>query len=220
MPRNMKIALGILAIAVLVGLINLHSLRERVRRLAEMRSSEEQARHEVLAPPIFTPTDVTVKAKIFWAAGPDKIAPVEIDLPLSADPVERSKQLLHTLIAAPPNPGARTIPADAVLLDFYVLPDGTAIADFSDALTAEMPSGILSEEMAVDSIAQTLESNVPILRRLKIVIHGQEVDTLAGNVDLTGFFDLNPLAPQANPGAPRSQTLLAPSATTAAMPPH
>ena len=80
-------------------------------------------------------------------------------------------------------------------MGFYILPDGTAIADFSDALSSEMPSGILSEEMAVNSIARTLESNVPVLRRLKILIHGQEVDTLAGNVDLTGFFDLNPPAP-------------------------
>jgi hypothetical protein len=32
---------------------------------------------------------------------------------------------------------------------------------------------------------------------LKILIHGQEVDTLAGNVDLTGFFDLNIPAPTA-----------------------
>jgi hypothetical protein len=46
--------------------------------------------------------------------------------------------------------------------------------------------------MAVNSIARTLENNVPTLRRLKILIHGQEADTLAGHVDLTGFFDLNP----------------------------
>jgi spore germination protein GerM len=99
---------------------------------------------------------------------------------------------------SPPTPGQRTIPADAELLAFYILPDGTAVADFSDALSTETPSGILSEEMAVNSIASTLASNVPGLRRLKILIHGQEVETLAGNVDLTGFFDLNSAAQQAS----------------------
>jgi hypothetical protein len=64
-----------------------------------------------------------------------------------------------------------------------------------------MPSGILSEQMAVDSIKSTLENNVPGLSRLKILIHGQEVETLAGHVDLTGFFDLNPLSAQ-TPSAP------------------
>jgi len=93
MPRNVKIVLGILVVAVVIGLISFRSLHRRIQRLAEVRS-EEQARHEVLAPPISTPTDVTVKAKIFWAAGPDSVAPVEIQMPLSADPVERSRQLL------------------------------------------------------------------------------------------------------------------------------
>lgn len=209
MPRNLKIILGVLALAVVVGLISLRSLHRRMQRLAESRAAEEQARHAVLAPPISTPTDVTVKAKIFWAAGPDKIAPVEVEMPLSADPVERSRQLLLALIANPPTAGQRTLPTDTTLSSFYILPDGTAIADFSDAISSEMPSGILSEEMAVNSVARTLESNVPGLRRLKILIHGQEVDTLAGNVDLTGFFDLNsapapvpPASQGASPPAP------------------
>jgi len=196
MPRNLKIILGLLAIAVVIGLISLHSLRRHIQRLAESRAAEEQARHALLAPPISTPTDVTVKAEIFWAAGPDRIAPVEVEIPLSADPVERSRQLLLALIANPPTAGQRTLPADTTLSSFYILPNGTAVADFSDALSSEMPSGILSEEMAVNSIARTLESNVPGLRRLKILIHGQEAETLAGNVDLTGFFDLNSIAAQ------------------------
>lgn len=193
MTRNLKIALGILAVAVLVGLISLRGLHRRIQHLAESQSAEEQARREVLAPPISTPTDVKVKAKIFWAAGTDKIAPVEIELALSADPVQRAKQVLHALMTSPPTPGQSTIPADGALLGFYILPDGTAIADFSDALASETPSGILSEQMVVDSIARTLENNVTSLRRLKILIHGQEMETLAGHVDLTGFFDLNPL---------------------------
>jgi hypothetical protein len=191
MGRNVKIALVCLAVAVAIGLISFRSLHQRVRRLAEIQSADEKARHEVLAPPISTPTDVNAKAEIFWASGADSIAPVEVELPLSADRVERSKQLLRKLIADPPSPDQQTLPAGTALLDFYVLPDGTAVADFSDAVAAEMPSGIMSEQLAVDSIARTLEMNVPGLRRLKILIHGQEVDTLAGNVDLTGFFDLN-----------------------------
>jgi hypothetical protein len=194
MPRSMRIALTVLAVAVVVGLLSFRSLHRRIQRIAAEQSADEQARHDLLAAPISTPTDVNVKATIFWASGPDTIAPVEVQLPLSADPVERSRQLLHTLAVNPPTPDQRTIPADAVLLGFYVLPDGTAVADFSDALSSETPSGILSEEVAVNSIAQTLQNNVPTLRRLKILIHGQEVDTLAGNLDLTGFFDLTPPA--------------------------
>ena len=191
MGRNAKIALAGLALVVVIGLISFRSLHQRVRRLAEIQSADEKARHEVLAPPISTPTDAPARAEIFWASGPDTLAPVSVELPLSADRTERSKQLLRKLIADPPSPDQQTLPADTTLLDFYVLPDGTAVADFSDAVASEMPSGIMSEQLAVDSITRTLEMNVHGLRRLKILIHGQEVDTLAGNVDLTGFFDLN-----------------------------
>ena len=195
MPRNLKIAIGVLAVAVIIGLISLGSLRNHIKGLSVTQSTEEQARRAVLEPPISTPTDTPVEAKIFWAAGAGNIEPVEIELPLSADPVERSKQLLQALIANPPTADQRTLPASTTVLGFYILPDGTAVADFSDSLASELPSGILSESMAVESIVRTLAANVPQLRRLKILIHGQEVDTLAGHVDLTGFFDLNP-APQ------------------------
>ena len=190
MPRNLKIVLGILGIAVAVGLVSLRGLHQRMRGLAESQTSDEKARHEVRASEISTPSDVTTGAKIYWAAGEDRVAATTLELPLSAEPTERGKQVLQALIADAPTAQQRTISADAVLLGFYVLADGTAIADFSDALSAETPSGIESEEVVVESITRTLESNVPTLRRLKILIHGQEADTLAGHVDLTGFFDL------------------------------
>jgi hypothetical protein len=113
----------------------------------------------------------------------------------------------------------RTLPPDAALLAFYLLPDGTAIADFSEALGTATPSGIQSEQMAVDSIARTLEANVPKVRRLKILIHGQEVETLAGHLDLTQAFLVNANAgsgPQAaaTPGPAAAAPALTPTAAT------
>jgi spore germination protein GerM len=118
-------------------------------------------------------------------------------LPLSNDPVLRSKQVLNTLLAGPVDAELRTLPPDALLLAFYLLHDGTAIADFSEALATSIPSGIASEQLAVNSIARTLEANVPQVQRLKILIHGQEVETLAGHLDLTGTFVVNTKPAQA-----------------------
>jgi hypothetical protein len=201
MSRRLKIISAILVVAVIAGALYVRALHRRVRRMAQTQSSEEQARREVVEPPITTPSDVQSKAEIFWISttSPERLEPVEVQMPLSADPVQRAKQVLHQLIANPPAAEQRTLPAGATLLDFYILPDGTAIADFSDALANETPSGILSEQHAVDSIVRTLESNILALHRLKILIHGQEAETLAGHVDLTGFFDLNPPSPQLPP---------------------
>jgi hypothetical protein len=54
----------------------------------------------------------------------------------------------------------------------------------------------------VNSITRTLEANVPQVQRLKILIHGQEVETLAGHLDLTGTFvvNTNPAQPPVKPG--------------------
>jgi hypothetical protein len=209
MSRNFKIALAILGAAVLFGLLSLRGLHQRVQRLAESQATEEQARRAVVAPPISTPTDVQATAKIFWASAssPDRLEPTNVELALSADAALRSKQLLRKLIADPPSPAQQTLPTDLAVLSFYALPDGTAILDFSDALTSEIPSGILSEGVAVSSITRTLEANVTSLHRLKILIHGQEADTVAGHVDLTGFFDLHP------PGLGASGATMAESAT-------
>lgn len=191
-----------LAAAVIVAAIYAPILRKRLKRAAGVQQqSEEQARRELTQPVPMNPGDPRVKAKLFWVSDSDNsaLAPAIVELPLSADPVLRSKQVLNTLLAGPVDAELRTLPPDAVLLAFYLLPDGTAIADFSEALATSMPSGIASEQLAVDSMARTLEANVPQVRRLKILIHGQEVETLAGHVDLTGTFVVNSGVAQALP---------------------
>ena len=211
MSRAMKITVLILLVGVIVGAVYFQGLIGSVLRLAQPAQSEEKARREVLQPHIATPSDTKVKAKIFWASSetPGTLAPVEVELALSADAVLRAKQVLDTLISAPPAPGQRTLPAEATLLEFYLLDDGTAIADFSGELSTGTPSGILSEQRAVDSIARTLEANVPGVTRLKILIHGQEAETLAGHLDLTGTFALAAPAAQ-TPAAEKSSPEKAP----------
>ena len=190
-PRWKFLLAGGLVFIVLAAVIFLPILRRRVKRAARLQQqSEEQARRELTQPIAINPGDPRVKTKLFWASDTNDatLVPVTVDLPLSNDAVLRSKQVLNTLLAGPVDAELRTLPPDAVLLAFYLLPDGTAIADFSEALATSVPSGIVSEQLAVNSIARTLEANVPQVQRLKILIHGQEVETLAGHLDLTGTF--------------------------------
>jgi spore germination protein GerM len=181
----------VLGIAVLSAAIYFPILRKRVTTAAKITEpSEEQARRELTQAVAPNPSDPVVKVKMFWVSPEDEsaLAPVTIQLALSKDPVLRAKQILNTLLAGPVDSDLRTLPPDAALLSFYLLPDGSAVADFSEALATSSPSGIQSEQLAVDSIARTLEANVGQVKRLKILIHGQELDTLAGHVDLTQFF--------------------------------
>jgi hypothetical protein len=198
---RLRILIG-LAVAVLAAAIYFPILKRRVKRQATVQQqSEEQARRELVQSLTKNTNEPLSKAKLFWASEADDsdLTPTTVDLPLSNDPALRSKQVLDTLLAGPVDSELRTLPPDAALLAFYILPDGTAIADFSEALATSIPSGVQSEQLAVDSITKTLEANVPQVRRLRILIHGQQVETLAGHLDLTGTFPVSSSPPTTPP---------------------
>jgi hypothetical protein len=184
---------GLLA-AVIGAALYFPALRRQVNKAAQVtEKTAVQARRELIPPGPVGGGEPRVKVKMFWGAkGEDGILkPVTVELPLSPDPVLRAKQVVNTLLAGPVDSDARTLPPDAALLAFYILPDGTAVADFSDELRTSTPSGIQSEQLAVDSLARTLEANVPQIQRLRILVHGQEAETLAGHVDLRQMFQVN-----------------------------
>ena len=200
--RWIRWVVGVLCVAVLVGAIYFPILRRRLQLAAKLQQqTAEQARRELTQAVPVNPGEPRVKARLFWGSGNSDGLLVDstVELPLLSDPVLRSKQVLNTLLAGPVDAELRTLPPDAVLLAFYLLPNGTAIADFSEALATATPSGIQSEQLAVDSITRTLEANVPGVQRLKILIHGQEVETLAGHLDLTGTFLVNTKGVQVAP---------------------
>jgi hypothetical protein len=204
MPRLWKIAIALLTLLVFAALLTFPSLLRSVLGLRRADRSVEKVRRAIV-PPISTPTDTREKAQLFWlsASSPDMLEPTTVELDLSANAEERAKQLITALIEKTPSQIQRTLPAGAVLLQFYLMPDGTAIADFSEALETETPSGILNEEMAVDSIVRTLGANLSNVYRLKILVRGQDAETLAGHLDLSEFFNVTP---QAQPQTPAAKT--------------
>lgn len=211
--RWIRWLVAVLCVAVIVGAMYFPILRRRLERTAKLQQqSVEQARRALTQPVAANPGEPRAKVKLFWASGngDGTLVSATVQLPLSSDPVLRAKEVLNTLLAGPVDADLRTLPPDAVLLAFYLLPDGTGVADFSEALATETPSGIQSEQMAVDSITRTLEADVPKIERLKILIHGQEVETLAGHLDLTGTFLVDT---SAAPVAPPAGTPAAPAGT-------
>jgi hypothetical protein len=206
MSRAIRISLLLLLLlTVWIGAYELPALLRQLRLFGPEAQREEQARREVIRPPAEGPEAKREKVSIFWVSPEDQreLEAVETPLELGTDPVQRARVALETLITNAPSPAARVLPLDVTLLAFYLLPDGTGIADFSDALSREVPSGISSEQLAVDAIVRTLHAAVPQVQRVKILIAGQEVETLAGHVDLSTALDLSGLPP--SPAAPSSQ---------------
>lgn len=193
-PRWQFWGAAVLFVIVMGAALYFPSLRRQVDKAKTItEKTAAEARRELLPPAPLNSGDPKVKVKMFWGSRNQDgtLVPVVIELPLSRDPVLRAKQILNTLLAGPVDSEARTLPPDAALLAFYILSDGTGVADFSEGLATGIPSGIQSEQLAVDSITRTLQANVPQVQQLKILIHGQEVDTLAGHLDLTQTFQVS-----------------------------
>jgi len=204
-PKWMVWLGGILLAAVIAAALYFPALKRQVNKAKNItEKTAEQARRELMPATPAATGEPRVKAKMYWGSKDNDgtLVPVTVELPLSNDPTLRAKEILNTLLAGPVDAEARTLPPDAALLAFYILPDGTAVADFSEALATSIPSGIQSEELAVDSITRTLEANVPQVQRLKILIHGQEVETLAGHLDLTQTFQVS----MSNAGTPPARS--------------
>ena len=209
-PRALRIVLLLLVLAVLAGLFELPALRLQVTRLERPEQTEEVARREVIRPVAEGREARKEMVPIYWLSedDPGQLAAVQTSLPLGTDPAERARVALESLITGAPTPAQRPLPLETTLLAFYLLDDGTAVADFSDALSHQLPSGISTEQLALDAITRTLHAAVPQVRRLRILIDGQEAETLAGHVDLSGAFDLTlmgPATPATAAGTPAAQ---------------
>lgn len=223
MSRAFRITLLLLVLAVMAGLLELPALRMQMLQFGRQEQTEEEARREVIRPVPEGREAKKEKVAVYWlsAEDPNQLAAVETPLALGADPRERAREVLEALITTAPSPEQRPLPLETTLLAFYFLQDGTAVADFSDALSHQLPSGIATEQLALDAITRTLHAAVPQVRRLRILIDGQEAETLAGHVDLTGAFDLGqmtPNAPAAGATAPE-QKPAAPATPPATAPP-
>jgi hypothetical protein len=71
--------------------------------------------------------------------------------------------------------------------------------DLSADLLSGIYPGIESESLAVYSIVNSITVNVRSVKRVKILIQGQEVDTLEGHADLTEAIFPDPTLVQGSP---------------------
>lgn len=110
---------------------------------------------------------------------------------LAPNAEDQIRQIVLALIQGSEQGHARSLPSSAVLRAVFLASDGTAYLDFSSDVKQNFPVGIESETLAIYSVVDSLAVNIPSVKRVKFLIQGQEVDTLDGHADLTGFYAPN-----------------------------
>ncbi|MGH9325595.1 MAG: GerMN domain-containing protein [Terriglobia bacterium] len=110
---------------------------------------------------------------------------------LASNTEDRIRQIVLALIQGSRQGHARSLPSSAALRAVFLASDGAAYLDFSTDVKRNFPVGIESETLAVYSVVDSLCVNIPSVKRVKFLIQGQEVNTLDGHADLTGFYTPN-----------------------------
>jgi hypothetical protein len=102
------------------------------------------------------------------------------------NPAGAMSAVVRELVRGNVNPGlARVFPGDTIVRGAWLLPDGTAFVDLGGAtLTNGWASGSHEELLAVYSVVQTIATNFPEAKRVRILINDSPAETLAGHVAL------------------------------------
>ncbi|MFP4445775.1 MAG: GerMN domain-containing protein [Desulfosudaceae bacterium] len=100
-------------------------------------------------------------------------------------PARFGRNILAALIKGPVRKElSATIPEGTVCRAFYLTDRGVAYVDFSGAVRDNHPGGSGAERFTIYSVVNTLVLNMAGVEQVKILIDGQEAETLAGHIDL------------------------------------
>ena len=101
----------------------------------------------------------------------------------SAD--DRVRQVLLALAEGSHQGLSHPLPASTMVRAVFLTSEGTAYVDFSNDILNTISPGIESECLSVYSLVDSIAANIPSVKRVKILVQGQEVETLEGHADLT-----------------------------------
>ena len=138
-------------------------------------------------PPAETaPAVARIKATLFFASEDgQRLVPAEREVALGESVVAQARSILEAqLTAEAPPPLVSTIPKGTALRGIFVSERNEVFVDLEPSIRAAHPGGSFQDLMTVYTIVNALLTNLPTLQEVQILIGGQEVDTLAGHVDL------------------------------------
>ena len=127
-----------------------------------------------------------IKATLYFASEDGmRLVPTQLDVPLHEGTVAQARSIVEAQLSAEaPAPLLSTIPKGATLRGVFISQRNEAFVDLDPVIRTGHPGGTLQELLTVYTIVNALLTNLPTLQEVQILIGGQEVDTLAGHVDL------------------------------------
>ena len=189
MSRRAKILVVVVVGALAAALLYLRVLATHIF-FEDAQHTEQAARAQLNASALESESGGKQSVTLYFPSSStqEKLVAEGRSMTMAANDSDRIRQIVLALIAGPTQGGGRPLPPSADVRAVFLTPDGTAYLDLSSSALGGFLPGIESETLAIYSIVNSLASNVPAVKRVKILVQGQEAETLDGHADLTGEF--------------------------------
>ena len=184
MTRRILVIFAFLALVALVLALYAVHLKRKVAH-DEQAAAEQQL---AMAPPGNGPPEPVT---LYIANDSDgTLRKTQLNVPLPAERSERARAVLRALFSQYlKSPSPHAVGTGSDIRSVYLMGDDTAVVDTNSAFSDAHPAGVLAEELTIASLVVTLNANDSKIVRVKILVNGQERDTLAGHADLRRFYE-------------------------------
>jgi hypothetical protein len=182
-PRHLQITIAVLLAAVLLSGIILIKLEQREKSKTE--SAE-------LVPAALAAEGKAEHIRILVAYDDDRaLRWRETESVIPQDRALRAEEVLRAVLAQyTQSPSPHPLSPSADIKEVFLAGDNTLLVNTNSAFAENHPSGIITEELTIASLIETIAANVPGIERVKFLVDGKERETLAGHLDLASFYDV------------------------------
>ena len=179
--RTITLAIASVAALAVAGVILTRALERVMRTPVDLAPASDTAPAERAPAPVRH-----ITATLFYGSRDGQyLVPVKREVPFGEGPEEQGRQIVLAQLTMPAAaPHVPAVPAGGTLRSFYVSGRGEAFVDLGPEIVAAHPGGSAAELLTVYAIVNAVTANLPAITRVQILVAGQEVDTLAGHIDL------------------------------------
>jgi len=138
------------------------------------------------AEPSFTSEQNRREVTLFFQeATSEYLGPERRKIFLTSSVADQAKQIVVELITGPLEKGLLpTLPSQTRLRGLYLDRSGTAFVDLSSEVTDFHPGGTDEEIATIFSLVDSLVYNLPGIKRVHILVNGEERESLKSHLDL------------------------------------
>ncbi len=119
------------------------------------------------------------------------LVPEKRFVPKEKEPEAQAQEMVKALLAGSKTGLVNTFPGKAELQGATMEGGDTLVVNFRENLVANHPGGSAAEMATVYSLTNTLTANIPVVKKVKILIGGKERESLKGHIGLEHPFTMN-----------------------------